>query len=219
MSALSIYRKRIARSLEGCRFKPSLRLCLFEEGYCLDLFGFLISLPFLDRYAREPHEMMESWGAYLNGAGDCAWFRWDSVVLCWGDWCKFFHMPWEYKHHSWHVLKPDGTWAKRVACYEKGEPDGRQVWMLPYRYVLKSGGVQERTATVHVERGEWRRKFLWWTSMFAKVRQSIDVSFNDEVGERTGSWKGGCIGCGYDMLPGETAEQTLRRMEKERTFR
>ena len=33
---------RIRRSLEGCHFKLSLGLCLFEGGYCLDLFGFLI---------------------------------------------------------------------------------------------------------------------------------------------------------------------------------
>ncbi len=39
------------------------------------------------------------------------------------------------------------------------------------------------------------------------------------VGERTGSWKGGTIGCGNDLLPGETMEQSLRRMERDRTFR
>jgi hypothetical protein len=50
------------------------------------------------------------------------------------------------------------------------------------------------------------------------VRTSIEVGFDDEVGERTGSWKGGTIGCGYDMLPDESAVQCLRRMERERKF-
>ena len=37
-------------------------------------------------------------------------------------------------------------------------------------------------------------------------------------GERNGSWKGGVLGCGWDMLKGETPLDTLRRMERERRF-
>jgi len=44
------------------------------------------------------------------------------------------------------------------------------------------------------------------------------VKFSDEVGERTGSWKGGVIGTGSEMRPGESPEQCLRRMERERKF-
>jgi hypothetical protein len=44
------------------------------------------------------------------------------------------------------------------------------------------------------------------------------VEFDREVGERSGTWKGGCIGCGYKMLPGETIAQAIRRMEAERVF-
>ena len=46
----------------------------------------------------------------------------------------------------------------------------------------------------------------------------MSVNFSDEVGERSGSWKGGTLGCGYDLLKNETMEQCLRRMEKERKF-
>jgi hypothetical protein len=217
MASLAMYRRRITRSLEGCRFKPSLRLCLFEEGFCLDLFGFLLSLPFLDRYAYEPHEMMESWGVYLNGV-EAQW-RFDSVVWCWGDYTKFFHMPWEFTHIKTEVLRPDGTWAKRVASYEKGEPDGRKVEKFAYHYRLRSGEVQERVATVHVERMEWRRKWTKWMPILAKVRTYIEIEFDGEVGDAAGSWKGGCIGCSWELLPGETPEQSLRRMERERKFR
>jgi len=56
-------------------------------------------------------------------------------------------------------------------------------------------------------------------SPVAEVPVSNILGFDREIGERSGSWKGGCIGCGWDMKPGETAEQTLRRMESERTFR
>lgn len=85
----------------------------------------------------------------------------------------------------------------------------------PYTYTLKNGTVQNRTATCTIEKRKWHRK---WFPFLTKESQVIDIEFNDEVGERTGSWKGGTIGCGYDMLPNETIEQTLRRMEKEREF-
>lgn len=232
MSAILVYKTRIRRSLRGCSFKPSLRLCLFEEGFCLDFFGFLIALPFLDRWAREPHEIMESWGVYLNGA-ETQW-KFDSIVWCWGDYTKFWHMPWEWKFIKHEVRRADGGWVPYVGIWEIGqpitntsgvvvfeggkEPDGREELSFPYRYVLRSGEVQERVATVYVERMEWRRKWTRWIAMFAKRRQSIDVRFDSEVGENTGSWKGGVIGCGYTMLPGETPEMTLRRMERERVF-
>lgn len=87
-----------------------------------------------------------------------------------------------------------------------------------YTYTRKSGEVQMRTATVTVERREWRYWCLQWTRWGARVHTGIDVRFDDEVGEETGSWKGGCVGCGYEMRQGETAEQCLRRMERERRF-
>lgn len=226
MSTLAIYSRRIRLSLRGCRPKLSLQLQLFEEEFCLNFFGFIITLPFLDRWHREPHEILESWGFYWSG----------DIVLCWGDKCKFIHMPWEFRHVKTEVLRPDGTWVPRVASYETGksitnskgvvvieggkEPDGRETWTLPYRYCLRrsSWEVQQRTATIHVERMEWRRKWTRWCPWFAKVRQYIEVEFSDEVGERTGSWKGGCIGCSYEMRKGETPQETLRRMEQERKF-
>lgn len=58
-----------------------------------------------------------------------------------------------------------------------------------------------------------------WTSLFSKIRTDIDVEFDKEVGERTGSWKGGVLGCGWGLLPGETPYECLKRMERERLFR
>ena len=59
-------------------------------------------------------------------------------------------------------------------------------------------------------------RWLRWTSLFEKLRTSIRVKFSDEIGEQSGSWKGGCTGCGYDLLPDETAEHCFRRMERNR---
>lgn len=206
---------RIKRSLRGCRPRLSFGLCLFEEGYCLDFFGFLIALPILDRWAREPHELMESWGfSYFERA----------IMLKWGNWTKFIHMPWSLDFVKWEVMRPDFSFVPKDCSYNGPPQDGRWTRTYSYHYQLRSGEIQERTVTIYVERGYWHwllAKWLGLPSWFPFVnmmRQSIEVEFDTEVGERVGSWKGGCIACGYHMLPGETPEQTLRRMERERKF-
>lgn len=111
----------------------------------------------------------------------------------------------------------------------------------PFTYVLKSGKVQHRIAELKVEEREWRWRGLRWFPFINKIRKDISINFSyggpivrevivekngfqlknkytGEVGEETGSWKGGTLGCGYNMLPNETPLETLRRMEKERTF-
>lgn len=107
---------------------------------------------------------------------------------------KVVQMPWGWRHKKHEILTHPET--------------------HPFRYVLVRGVVQERRATIQVERRTWTRPWLPWK----QVSTYIDVSFNDEVGERSGSWKGGTIGCSYDMKPGETPLDTLRRMERERKF-
>ncbi len=127
--------------------------------------------------------------------------------------------PFDWRHMRHSVRCADGSWEPYVGSWERDKAaDHRENFLFPYRYVLKSGEVQERTATVYVSQMEWRPRCLKWTRLFAKIRTSIDVAFSDEVGERTGSWKGGTIGCGWDLLPNETPEQALRRMESARVF-
>lgn len=146
-----------------------------------------------------------------------------------GEWVKkdpwwergvsFLINPFEWKHTGHDVRRSDGTWAPYVGCWERDKtPDGREEFTYPYRYVLNNGTVQERTATIFVDRRKWRPLCLRWTSLFERVETCIDVKFSEEVGERSGSWKGGCIGCGYELRPNETPLQCLRRMEAERKF-
>lgn len=86
-----------------------------------------------------------------------------------------------------------------------------------YKYTLKNGNMQQRKASVHVTRTEWRAR--WWPIIpIKKVSTCIDVVFNEEVGEGVSGWKGGCVGCGYEMLPKETPLECLRRMERDRKF-
>ena len=107
---------------------------------------------------------------------------------------KSFDMPWQWRHQWSH--------------------DHGDKISLPYTYVLKSGEVQRRTATIQHGQTLWLRPWLPWR----KLADAINVEFSDEVGERTGSWKGGTLGCGYTMRKGETPVECLRRMERERKF-
>lgn len=207
------YIKRIKRSLRGCRPRLSFSLDLFEEEYCLDFFGFLIALPFLDRWHREPEEMMESWGFSVYWADRY-------VVWRWGSYWKSIDMPWAFRHLITEVRKPDGTWVEAIEEWtaKEGESDGRWKETYDYTYTLKSGEIQHRKADIHVRRMTWVWRWTYWLKWPRKVRTSIDIRFDDEVGERTGSWKGGCTGCGWDLKPNETPLESLRRMERERVF-
>jgi hypothetical protein len=206
---LVAYKRRIRRSLEGCKFRLSFRLTLFEEDYCLDLFGFFIPLAFLDRWHRDPHEILESWGFT---------FFERTIHLNWGRHCKVIHLPWQRTLVKHEVRRIDGMWVTYVPSYSKDPPDNREYQEFNYVYTLRSGETQRRKAKVYVEQWTTSQRWLTWCPLFWNKSQAISVEFSDEVGEETGSWKGGCVGCGYNMLPGETAEQTLRRMERERTF-
>jgi hypothetical protein len=190
-----------------------LGLLSFEEGFSVDLFGFLISLPtWFNRWHREPEEMLDRWGFYWEGGNP-------SLVLCWKNYCKFIHMPWRFEHEITEVRRADGSWAKQVQSYDKGEPDQREICEFPYFYAYRQGDhavLQEVTATCYVSRSMWKRKWLPWMK---KTRMSLEITFSDEVGGERGSWKGGCIGCGWEFLPNDTMESCLRRMERERHFR
>jgi hypothetical protein len=157
-------------------------------------------------------------------------YSWDSkgaafneLVICRGYKSKFIHMPWRLDWVRTSNLKKDGTWEHETPGNSKDFWDNKWKDILwsksyPYTYVLKSGKVQERTATLRVEEREWRPIWFKWTKLFRRVRKTINIDFSDEVGERTGSWKGGTTGCSYEMKHGELPVQTLRRMEKERKF-
>lgn len=193
-------------------FGLALALCLFEEGYSLHVRlgwpNIFLKLPTPRAWRREPDEMMESWGF--------SFFERD-IHLNWGRHVKIVHLPWDWTFVSWHVWR-DGQWvAKSKGEYNPPYSDGRTVETHSYKYTLRNGTVQERTATIYGEVGKWR----WRWSLFGwpnRSSRSISITFSDEVGERTGSWKGGCIGCGYDWLDGETMLDALRRMEIERKF-
>ena len=78
-------------------------------------------------------------------------------------------------------------------------------------------------ATCKIEEREWQRGKGIFRLLYLgrnKVRRSLDIEFSSEVGNRKGSWKGGTIGCGIDMLEGELHDSAFRRYceENDLTF-
>lgn len=116
--------------------------------------------------------------------------------FCWGDTLK-----------SWILPFVNYELEKRINI---GEPQ-----TLDYQYRLNSGKVQYRKARCTKERMVWKMK---WVPFIKKYQTIMNVELDDEVGEETGSWKGGALGFGDEMKPGETMRECLTRIEKERKF-
>lgn len=143
--------------------------------------------------------------------------------LHWSKATKVLWYPWTWDFYKrWELVAGESYCQGRDFWIEvpRAMPHGQIATKsaAPYAYKLRSGEVQNVTATYYVSHQEWRWRWLQWTPWPRKTATSISVSFSEEVGEGRGSWKGGTVGCGYDMLPGESALECLRRMERERTF-
>lgn len=70
------------------------------------------------------------------------------------------------------------------------------------------------TATTKIEEREWRRGKGVFRLLYLgrnRIGRSLDLAFSSEVGKSKGSWKGGTIGHGIDMVPGELHEAAFRR--------
>ena len=118
------------------------------------------------------------------------------------------------------ILLKDGNWEHETkgnykSFYEEEWKEKQAVW--EYDYTDKYDGEVIPTK-IYIEEREWRPKWLGWTSLFATVRRTIDVHFSKECGRRKGGWKGGCLGCGYEMKPEEHPIDCVKRMEKERVL-
>ena len=141
-----------------------------------------------------------------------------------------YAMPWEMTWVRSSTLMADGTWFNETkknkvtwtadtegAVYGSRDWLDKNKWKITVPFLDKYDNTTVN-ATVSAGVREWRQRWLTWTPYFSKVVKSIEVDFDKEVGERKGSWKGGTMGCGYDLLPDESPLECLKRMQIERTF-
>lgn len=207
----------------GWNFDISFQLCGYFDNrprINLDLIFFSLSLilPFRNSWTDECDP--PKWGLaihnntvwiYRGGKGNMKgggkWWTWN---------IPFITMDWVRTS----ILLKDDTWEHETkgnhkSFYKDEWKEKQKSWT--YDYTDKYDGEVIPT-TIYVDEREWRPKWLKWTKLFAKTRRGIDVHFSKECGERKGSWKGGTLGCGYELLSNETPLDCLKRMEKERNF-
>ena len=210
------FKKGFEISFEICGYfdnRPRINLNLF-------FFRSALILPFRNKWTDECDS--PKWGIAYHG--QIFWiYRGGKGNMNGGNKWWTFHMPWSLDWVRTSNLRKDGAWEHESKGNHKNfyEDTWKDIlWndTYPYVYTLKSGEVQHRTATLRVEEREWRRRAFRWLPLFNKIQKTIDVKFDQEVGEETGSWKGGCVGCGYNLLQNETPLEWLRRMEKDRKF-
>lgn len=136
------------------------------------------------------------------------------LTLHWGLRRKSFDWPWSTVTLAYEQMLPNGQW---VSVFDDNAKPYTE--LHAYTYTLNSGEVQYRQAKVSKRRHvlTYRAfKAIGWPRW---IRESIVIQFDKEVGEGSGPWKGGCIGCAWDLRPGESMASALRRMEAERVFR
>lgn len=149
------------------------------------------------------------------------WFGWPGKKR------TCYDMPWAWTYVGTWYVNVDGDWIRESHHPALGKTyihwtDDPAIWTetFPYTYKLKSGKIQSVSAKVCQRRTEWVWKiFKRWNIGPRKVCHALDIEFSGEVGERAGSWKGGCIGYSWELkFPGEEWETALRRMEAVRRF-
>ena len=202
--------------------------CGYEDGrgnLTISLFGWLSRFYFPWKSKRFPDGDCDApqWGIavhsktlwiYRGGNGNLGggtkWWTWELPFVNYGTTVRWVL-------YVGDKDKPQSKWTKDDwevyprTCIEKIGTEWKYEIVDPY-----DGEIIP--CCVRVEEMEWRPKWLKWTSLFAKVKRSIDVEFAREVGKRKGSWKGGVLGCGHPLKPNETIKECLDRMMIEKEF-
>lgn len=127
------------------------------------------------------------------------------------------HLPWKMWNHVRHsYYHPDGSHyftapagAKFLDWYEHAEK------CPAVTFAFEDYDGQVINARCRIDEMEWHKGCGWfkWLKYFSrpKIRRSLDIKFDAEVGSGKGSWKGGTTGHGIDMFPGETPQAAFVR--------
>lgn len=195
-----------------------LRVCAF--GWAVRVWLPTILKPFGEQY--DSHD--RTYGFNLSKQGECGY---DFLQVFLGpqthdsrttkNWCKF--LPWKQWRHVRHSYYDDkgNHW---FTASEKGRDSFRKSMDAKEACPKLHFGFEDYdgemiVATTCIEEREWLFGEGWfkWLSIFRKpkIRRSLNLWFSAEVGPEKGSWKGGTIGHGIDMLPGEMHEEAFRR--------
>lgn len=153
-------------------------------------------------------------GKYDESIGQCVgndqWITWDLPFFTY-----IFDGHWIREKRQINDRDVIGDWRKVDTDAHLYRKDLAYVEAHPFTYILNNGTIQNRTATCTIEKRKWHRK---WFPFLTLTKQVIDIEFDEEVGERSGSWKGGIVGMSHDLLPNERIQTCLDRLKRERTL-
>ncbi len=130
------------------------------------------------------------------------------------DWGCF--LPWtQWRQVSHRLYNADGSLAGEVANIPWDQWHVVRDAVQRSRFAIIDHDGEHIDVETFVEEREWLLGTGWfrWLGYLAPTKRSrsLDIAFKSEVGPEKGSWKGGTLGHGIDMLPGETQEQAMRR--------
>jgi hypothetical protein len=132
---------------------------------------------------------------------------------------KCYFLPWKQwrnVRHTMYGLEGEHFWTEATKPRRDWDDWHKAREQCPKaRFLIEDFDGARIVASTYIEEREWRfgEKWCAWLSLFrrAKVKRSLSIDFAQEVGLDKGSWKGGLMGHGIDMLPGELHEAAFRR--------
>ena len=150
------------------------------------------------------------------------------------DHTKVFWYPWQLEHVRHEILDlqqnivyTNKEWDELVRPmydikdYKKAFyhiPDTRCTAFFKFYDKFNDCTVEARC---HIEEREWHRGLWRWARAITRnfkwgrhIQRTLSVDFNEEVGKRKGSWKGGTTGCSMRLLPGETTDAVIKRFQE-----
>lgn len=137
--------------------------------------------------------------------------------------CGWF-LPWnEYRHVCHNIYDDKGFLFHNYINLMSYDDSQLMIDKCPKKkFILKDYDGEIVTATTYIEQREWERGtgwFKWLGDMFpTKVRRSLCIEFDKEVGPKKGSWKGGILGTGIELdrrIPAELHRSGMNRYCKE----
>ena len=139
------------------------------------------------------------------------------------------HLPWtQWRHIRYSMYKPNGdhyyTEWERPRGF-KYRDDWHAIYELrkqcpatKFQIEDSDGQLIEVKTTIEEREYKFGESWFKWLSLFRKPRlyRKLDIEFASEVGRDKGSYKGGLMGTGIELLPNETPDDAFRRYcEKE----
>jgi len=141
------------------------------------------------------------------------------------DWCcQLPWQEWRFVRYSLYGLQGEHFWTEPAPRRPNTADDAftsirercdQEERVPKLEFLIEDYDGKKITVTTFIEEHEWHFGSGWfkWLSWIrpAKIRRSLSLKFSEELGPEKGSWKGGIVGTGANMLPGELHEAAFRR--------